>query len=80
MRIFISGIIAFFLLVTAAAASPPVPPPGDCIQKCEQQKKSCLGQYTKEDATSGRYVTPEGRDICYKGLMSCKNSCAKTGR
>ena len=77
MRTFVFSIISFFLLITAAAAAPPVPPPGDCIQKCEQQKTSCLAQYTKEDARSGRYVTPEGRDICYKGFNGCKSSCPK---
>ena len=75
MRIFVYIIISFFLLITVAAANP-----ADCTQKCEQQKKSCLAQYTKEDARSGRYVTPEGRDICYKGFHSCKSSCPKPAK
>jgi hypothetical protein len=73
MRTFVYSIIAFFLLITVAAAANPA----DCTQKCEQQKKSCIAQYTKEDARSGRYVTPEGRDICYKGFNGCKNNCPK---
>lgn len=72
MRIFFCSVISFLLLITVAVANP-----SDCTQKCEQQKKSCLAQYTKEDARSGRYVTPEGRDTCYKGFNGCNSACPK---
>lgn len=80
MRVFVAGIISFFLFVAVAAANPPVPPRAQCMQKCDQQKKSCMAQYTKEDARSGRYVTPEGRDICFKGFNDCKSACPKPGK
>ena len=80
MRTFVVGMFSFFLLVGVAAAKPPVPPPGECMQKCEQQKKSCMAQYTKEDSRSGRYVTPEGRDTCFKGFSACKSACPKPGK
>ena len=77
MRVLMAVFFLLSVLVTAAAANPPGPPPSQCMQKCEQQKKSCIAQYTKEDARSGRYVTPEGRDICYKAFNDCKGACPK---
>ena len=49
----------------------------DCVQQCEAAKKSCLAQYTKQDSSSGRYVTPEGRSICYQAYNECKKNCTR---
>ena len=80
MRTFVATLFFICMLVTMAAAKQPAPPPSECMQKCEQQKRSCMAQYTKEDMRSGRYVTPEGRDICFKGFNDCKGSCPKPGK
>ena len=74
MRILLSTLFILFAFVAyAAKATPPSP----CTQKCENQKKACLAQYTKEDSRSGRYVTPEGRSICYKAYNDCNQGCQK---
>ncbi len=80
MRTAVLTVISFFVLITVAAAKQPIALPDNCMQKCEQQKSSCLAQYTKEDSRSGRYVTPEGRDTCYKGFNQCKAACPKSAR
>jgi len=67
--------VSLFSLVTLAFAADKAA--ANCVQQCESAKKSCLAQYTKEDSTSGRYVTPEGRSICYQAYHECKKNCPR---
>lgn len=49
----------------------------DCIQRCDKSKSQCMLQYTKSDAKSGRYVTPEGHKTCWSAYHECKKNCPK---
>ena len=50
---------------------------GACLDRCEKAKKGCFAQYTRSDARSGNYITPEGHQVCWGQYNQCKAACPK---